>query len=337
MGYVYFTEEQKERANSVDLVDFLQRNREKLLPSGREKRWERDHSVTVRGNRWYDHAVESGGGPISFVQRFYGLRYPEAVSLLLDGEQGIEYRQAEQTEPEPAAPFKLPPANQNMRRAYAYLLKQRYLDREVLNAFAKKGLLYESLENSRDGTKQYHNAIFVGRDEDGIARHAHKKGIYTFGKSYRGNIESSDPRHSFHWNGTSEVLYVFESPIDMLSYISLHKEGWQRHSYVALCGVGKQAIDQMLKANPGIKVICLCLDHDIAGMKAMDRIEEHLRDTECREIKRELSVWKDWNEDCKAAHGQEAQPADRELTEGQQECLVTEGQQSADDTLMMVK
>ena len=79
MGYVYFTEEQKERANSVDLVDFLQRNQEKLLPSGREKRWERDHSVTVRGNRWYDHAVENGGGPISFVQRFYGLRYPEAV------------------------------------------------------------------------------------------------------------------------------------------------------------------------------------------------------------------------------------------------------------------
>ena len=64
----------------------------------------------------------------------------------------------------------------------------------------------------------------------------------------------------------------------------------------------------MLKVNPGIKVVCLCLDHDIAGMKAMDRIEEHLRGTVCREIKRELSVWKDWNEDCKAAHGQEAQP-----------------------------
>ena len=38
MGYVYFTDEQKERANSVDLVDFLHRQGEKLLPSGRDKR-----------------------------------------------------------------------------------------------------------------------------------------------------------------------------------------------------------------------------------------------------------------------------------------------------------
>ena len=36
-GYIYFTDEQKERANSVDLVDFLQRQGEKLLPSGRDK------------------------------------------------------------------------------------------------------------------------------------------------------------------------------------------------------------------------------------------------------------------------------------------------------------
>lgn len=37
-GYVHFTEEEKQRANSVDLVDFLQRQGERLLPSGRDKR-----------------------------------------------------------------------------------------------------------------------------------------------------------------------------------------------------------------------------------------------------------------------------------------------------------
>lgn len=34
MGYVYFTEEQKERANTVDLKDFLERQGERLLRSG---------------------------------------------------------------------------------------------------------------------------------------------------------------------------------------------------------------------------------------------------------------------------------------------------------------
>ena len=60
-GYVYFTEEQKQRANAVDLEDFLVRQGEKLLRSGREKRLAGDHSITIRGNRWYDHATEKGG------------------------------------------------------------------------------------------------------------------------------------------------------------------------------------------------------------------------------------------------------------------------------------
>lgn len=55
-GYVYFTDDQKQRANAVDLEDFLVRQGERLLRSGREKRLDSDHSITVRGNEWYDHA-----------------------------------------------------------------------------------------------------------------------------------------------------------------------------------------------------------------------------------------------------------------------------------------
>ena len=92
MPYIHFTEEQKLRASEVDLVEFLLRQGEKLIPSGpAEYRLGRDHSVTVRGNKWYDHAVGEGGGPISFVQQFYNLSYPEAITCLLGGEQGIVY------------------------------------------------------------------------------------------------------------------------------------------------------------------------------------------------------------------------------------------------------
>lgn len=85
MPYIHFTDEQKLRANSVDLVEFLRRQGEKLIPSGRDKRLASDHSITVRGNEWYDHEAEEGGGPISFVQTFYGLSYPEAVTRLQIG------------------------------------------------------------------------------------------------------------------------------------------------------------------------------------------------------------------------------------------------------------
>lgn len=60
-SYIHFTEEQKQRAAAVDLEEFLRCRGEKLLSSGREKRLASDHSVTVRGNEWYDHAEERGG------------------------------------------------------------------------------------------------------------------------------------------------------------------------------------------------------------------------------------------------------------------------------------
>lgn len=213
MPYIHFTDEQKLRANSVDLVEFLRRQGEKLIPSGRDKRLASDHSITVRGNEWYDHEAEEGGGPISFVQTFYGLSYPEAVTRLLGGEKGEVYQPAQKKEREEPKEFALPPANQTMRRVYAYLLQQRHISREILNAFAQKGLIYESRELSKDKTKEYHNAVFVGIDEHGVARHAHKRGIYTQGKSYRGNVEGCDPRHSFHWTGTSDRLYTQSAPL----------------------------------------------------------------------------------------------------------------------------
>ncbi|MGO5113421.1 FmdE family protein [Candidatus Avoscillospira sp. LCP25S3_F1] len=77
--YIHFTEEQKQQAASVDLEVFLRCHGEKLLASGREKRLASDHSVTVRGNEWYDHAEGRGGHAVSFVQRFYNLSYKAAL------------------------------------------------------------------------------------------------------------------------------------------------------------------------------------------------------------------------------------------------------------------
>ena len=302
-GYVYFTEEQKQRANAVDLVYFLERQGEKLIKSGRDRRLESNHSITVRGNEWFDHAEGSkkGGLAIDFVRYHYGLSFPDAVSLLLGGEQGVEYRKSEPKQSEPRKPFELPKANANMRRVFAYLMKTRLLDREVVMQFVKANMLYEDAD--------YHNAVFVGYDKDGVARHAHKRGTVTGPKAYKGNVESCDPRFSFHYVGTSDTVYVFEAPIDMLSFITMYQRDWRRHSYVALCCVAEHALIQMLEDYPNIQKIGLCLDHDKAGMKAVTRITGILAERGYPNVFPLFSVCKDWNEDIKVAHGVEALPA----------------------------
>ena len=293
--YIPFTTEQKERAASVDLEEFLRRRGEKLITSGRDKRLASDHSITIRGCEWYDHASEQGGRAISFVKQFYGLSYPDAMSLLLGDDLGGSYPAAKEKEPEPAKPFVLPPQSESMRRVYAYLLKQRCIDREILNAFVRKKLIYESCERSRDGTKEYHNAVFVGFDEHGVPRHGHKRGLYTMGQSYRGNIEGSDPKHSFNYTGTDGSLYVFEAPIDLLSYISLYPSDWQSHSYVACCGTSIQPVLEQLRRQD-IDSVYLCLDNDSAGQKAAQRMEAELSE---RGVYVEIVVptLKDWNDD----------------------------------------
>lgn len=295
MPYIHFTSEQKERANSVDLADFLLRRGEKLIPSGREKRLERDHSITIRGSQWYDHEAEKGGGAISFVQNLYGLSYPEAVTLLLGGETGEAYRAAA-LEPNAVKEFSLPPESPSMRRLYAYLLRQRGISRDVVTEFVRAGSLYESCETSADGQKEYHNAVFVGKDEHGVARHAHKHGLYTQG-SFKRNVTGSDPKYSFHHIGSSDRLYVFEAPIDMLSFPTLHPDDWQAHSYVALCGVSKHAMVWMLEQYPQLRSVFLCLDNDAPGLKATQRLEGSLRELGYEQVERILPAAKDWNED----------------------------------------
>ena len=210
--YIHFTEEQKQQAQQTDLVSLLESRGEALKRSGREYVW-RDGSdkVTIRGNLWFHQYERVGGDAVDFVRRFFHADFPQAVTFLLSG--GTLQR-AEPVKREPPKPFALPPKNDNMRRVFAYLLSRRGIDRDVLFAFVHRGMVYESAD--------YHNAVFVGFDENGIARHAHKRGTGSE-STFKGNAEGSDPRYSFHWTGADNTLYLFEAPIDMLSYISLNQ------------------------------------------------------------------------------------------------------------------
>ena len=304
MPYIHFTREQKDRAASTDLAEFLRRRGEKLIRSGPEVRMASDHSVTIRGSEWYD--LQQGGGPISFVQQFYNLSYPEAIICLLGGEQGEGYPSARERK-EPPKAFTLPAASRNMRRLYAYLLQRRLLSREVVTAFVRAGLLYESCERSKDGTREYHNAVFVGTDENGTARHAHKRSIRDDGRAFRINVAGSRPQYSFHYTGKSDRLYLIEAPIDLLSFLTRYPKDRQAHSYAALCGTSAHAMLWMLERNPAIRRVGLCLDHDAPGIEAAGRLEDILREKGYRTVQRFLPEYKDWNEDLKAHRGFAAQ------------------------------
>ena len=94
---------------------------------------------------------------MKFFREHYGMSYQEAMLELLGGERSatLEIISAkDKNNVPPKKEFKLPVANDDMRRVFAYLTKQRFIAPDVISFFAHQHKIYED--------KEHHNAVFVG-------------------------------------------------------------------------------------------------------------------------------------------------------------------------------
>ena len=308
MPYIPFTDEQKVLANSVDLEQFLRMRGEKLERVGREHKLiyydssGKHDSITLRGSTWFDHKNQVGGGAIKFMQEFYDMDFQTAVQELLGQTvTPLSHSPPKAIAKEEKKEFRLPQANTNMHRVYAYLIKQRFIAPEVITHFAKQHTLYED--------KEHHNAVFVGIDENGVPRQASKRSTNSYGNSFRITCQGSDTRYSFAHFGESKRLYVFEAPIDMMSFLTLYPKEWQKHSYIDMNGVYENAVLTALKNHSNMSEVILCVDNDEGGIEAVDRLKDILTENGYTDVKRLAPKFKDWNEVLKAKNGALALPA----------------------------
>ncbi len=236
--------------------------------------------------------------------RYFGLSFPDAVRELL-GETDF-------VTPAPVRDEKkslvLPERNPTMNQVYAYLMGQRFITREVISFFTHERTLYEDA--------RYHNCVFVGLDEQGHPRHCHMRS--TTG-DFKLTMSGSEAEYAFHHDGEDNMIFAFEAPIDLLAYLSLHLDNWQKHSYVALCSVSEKALLHQLEVHPYLRRVVLCLDNDTAGRSASERIASQLRErgyaVEVMPPER-----KDWDEDLICRNGSDSKPAGADHTEGIRLC-----------------
>lgn len=308
MPYIPFTDEQKQLANSVDLAEYLRVRGEKLERVGIEHKLiyydssGKHDSITIRGSKWFDHKNQTGGGAIKFMQEFYGMDFQTAVQELLGQTvTPLSHSPPKAIAKEEKKEFRLPEANTNMHRVYAYLIKQRFIAPEVITHFAKQHTLYED--------KEHHNAVFVGLKEDGEPKQAHKRSTNSVGGTFHITCGGSDTRYSFAHLGENERLYVFEAPIDMLIFLTLYPKDWQKHSYIAMNGVYENAVLTALKNHINLSEVILCVDNDEGGIEAVDRLRDILNENGYSNVKRLAPPYKDWNEVLKAKNGVYALPA----------------------------
>lgn len=281
----FYSETECRQAKDVNLVELLNRMGVSLIKcSGKYSHAVHD-SLKIseyKGWKWFSRDI--GGNAIDYLMNGPDFNYSfhEAVTVIrqvmnLDNVPGIQpeikkkvFIQEDRKEDtkEDTKKFELPEKNKENRRVSAYLNKSRGIDYEFINRCIKADILYES--------KDKHNAVFVGCDFEGRCKYACQRGTNTQIK-FVGEVAESDKSYSFRMEGNTNVIRVFESPIDVLSYLTILKmRGHEcKDTMLTLSGTALKALDTYIKeSGKKIDTIVVCVDNDKAGVHCLEEIQE---------------------------------------------------------------
>ncbi len=287
-----FTDTEMQIARETDLPELLTHLGYQVKRIGRYYTTAEMDSLRIKDRRtWVRYSQNIGGDAITLVQQFCGKTFPEAVEYLLTFNGRARDSPVKAATPvkqiDPPKPFALPPRNTDDRRVFAYLRK-RGIAAQVIRQFMNSGLLYEDAE--------HHNCVFVGKNHTGQAKYAGLRGTYDRdGKGFRGDVTGSDKNTGFPIpaDPSLDLVHVFEAPIDLMSYLTLHREPINA---VALCGLYGGALETYLKDHPSIKRITLCLDADAPGRAAAWQIKDKYSARGYIVTTEEPRSGKDWND-----------------------------------------
>ena len=126
----------------------------------------------------------------------------------------------QQPKQQPKLTFVLPEKCWNPARAKKYL-EGRGIDHEIVSYLIRQKLVYQSKFGS--------NCVFVGIDKEGNARYATMRG--TGDKKFICDVKGSDKAYSFSLPAVVDnatVISVYESPVDLLSAMTMDKMAAER-------------------------------------------------------------------------------------------------------------
>jgi len=303
----FVTQEQIEKARSVDLLDYVKRTEPNNIERcGQDEYRLKDHDSLVISNgkfNWFSRGI-GGSNAIDFLVKVRGVEFRDAVRELAG--ESFTYTADKRAPPnvpkrEPASKqdyvpfFELPQANDHNDDVIQYL-KGRGMEESVINACIEGKLLYQAkayrkplyfiedgdkkpLYDDVDEKKHRHESIkggciFVGYDNQQNPKFACERATDS---DFKKDVFGSNKAYSFCMppvSSDSNRVYVFEGVIDCISHASIAQIGgtdWDGHR-LSLGGVSAVALKTFLENNPQVTQVYLGLDNDAPGKNATERI-----------------------------------------------------------------
>ncbi len=266
-----FSEEDIQYANSVSIIDLAHKYNLELKKKGNEYHVDGQGGLVISddGSKFNNFSKGVGGSAIQFVMAMENVSWKDAVKEILgnDFKPVNLFATGEQVNRDSNTQFMLPESNENYKRMYAYLLKTRGLNKEVVQNFVDKKMLYQDKKG---------NCVFVGYDEKNEAKYGSLRGTLT-DKQFRGDVKGSNKAVPFALKNNNKLLHIFESPIDMMSYLSIMKNREIDHSnrdFVSTGGTNITPIETVIKSNDKLETLIVCVDNDEAGKNFANRISQ---------------------------------------------------------------
>ena len=280
MAKKYVPKEQVEKAKQIDLISYFQMTEPYNLKriSATTYCLKTHDSLTMKADMWHWWSRGIGGrNALDYLTRALEMDFVDAV-IELTGEPDkyvdrVKINKAELSKEEKRE-LMLPAESRNPERLIRYL-KNRGICDFVIRDFLKHGYIYE------DG--KYHNAVFVGYNEDGKAAYGAVRS--TGGKVYKMDCRGSDKSYSFKRPADylSDEIHVFEGAVDLMSYATmmlyLVKRDYRKVHLLSLSGIYQsgygpatmpKALDKYISAHPEIRKVHLHLDNDEPGRNATE-------------------------------------------------------------------
>jgi len=275
--FLNVSKDQIERARQIDLVTYLKIfEPDNIVKISEGTYCTKEHDSLKISNgmwHWFSHHI-GGKGALDYLLKVKAFSFVQAVQLLSACPVAESFREENDRKDE----FELPELKEDIKEVKSYLMK-RGIDKDLIEFCHNKRLLFEDAE--------HHNCLFLGLDDTGVPRYGTLRSTRT---DFKRELYGSDKRYSFRLTlNNVKTVHVFESPIDLLSFVTLEirkRRDWKCDDYLSLGGVYRSenkedvplALHKYLEDNPEAKTICLHLDNDEIGRAASRQIIEALSD-----------------------------------------------------------
>ena len=297
----YVSPEMISQARAVDLFSFLQVHEpDELVPCKGGTYCTATHdSLKISNGKWFWFSRGFGGSTaLDYLVKVRNMNFIDAVNCVNGVAEMPSFSTVRKQPVKKYDHICLPRFNFACKTVKPYLMS-RGIDEGIVDYFIRKRQIAEADKNGY--------ALFFGKDDAGNILQCSIRA--TDGSPDKWDAGGSNRAYSFQLRAEQEpqTLRLFESAIDLMSYLTLEKQAGHKLDgiYLSLSGVYKPrgrledtkipvALERCLEKYP-IKRIELCLDSDEAGQLAAKGMMAVLG--ECYEMRyRPPPNGKDYNE-----------------------------------------